>query len=174
MSLGTLVFAGCQKWCCQVSSGYRFGDNNRIEDHERCSQFMMCNGLEYRSVASLLLVCAVWHVTWWGCVWLLCSVCYKHWLIFMESQGILSPPRDHSSGWVVTLGVSRAWCQEAGWLMSDVSRTLQSLCAVWCANPGCTRANIPPPYSIILRTPCERHVGLYTLSLIPFTKTFET
>ena len=79
---------------------------------------MMCNGLEYRSFPSLLLVCAVWHVTSRGCVWLLCSVCYKHWLMFMESQGISSPPRDHSSGSGVTLGVSRAsvkrlggWCQ---------------------------------------------------------------
>ena len=119
------------------------------------------NGKEYnRSVPSLLLLCAVRHVTWWGCVWLLCSVCYKHWLIFMESQGI-SSPRDHSS--VVTLGVSRARCQEAG---GDV-RSESYFSVMWCANPVCTRANIPPSYSIILRTPCERHRGYTTFPHIP-------
>ena len=55
--------------------------------------------------------------------------------------------------------VSRGW----GWCQIWV--VLYSV--MWCANPVCTRANIPPSYSIILRTPCERHRGYTTFPHIP-------
>ena len=53
-----------------------------------------------------------------------------------------------------------------GWDGGDV-RSESYFSVMWCANPVCTRANIPPSYSIILRTPCERHRGYTTFPHIP-------